>query len=48
MESSQNIPFVKILEQLTPKKAIQYLEKQGITTLTDKDNRLTIALRRIR
>ena len=48
VESSQNIPFVKIMEQLTSKKAIKYMEKEGITTLTDKDNALPIALGRIR
>lgn len=44
IESSQNIPFVKIMEQLTSKKAIKYMESQGITTLTEKDNALPIAL----
>lgn len=44
VESSQNIPFVRIMEQLTSKKSIKYMEKQGITTLTDKDNALPIAL----
>lgn len=44
VESSQNIPFVKIMEQLTPKKSIGYMEKQGITTLTEKDNALPVAL----
>ena len=44
VESSQNIPFVKMMEQLTSKKAIKYMEKQGITTLTEKDNSLPLAL----
>ena len=44
VESSQNIPFVKIMEQLTPKKSIKYMEKEGITTLTDKDCDLPLAL----
>ena len=44
IESSQNIPFVKIMEQLTSKTAIKYMEKQGITTLTENDNKLPIAL----
>lgn len=44
VESSQNIPFVKIMDQLTSKKAIKYMEKQGITTLTEKDNALPVAL----
>lgn len=44
VESSQNIPFVKMMEQLTPKKSIKYMEKMGITTLTDEDNNLPLAL----
>ena len=44
VESSQNIPFVKIMEQLTPKKAIKYMENEGITTLTDNDCDLPLAL----
>ena len=44
IESSQNIPFVEIMEELTPKKSISYLEKMGITTLTDNDNNLALAL----
>lgn len=44
VESSQNIPFVKMMEQLTPKKSINYMKKLGITTLTDKDNNLPLAL----
>lgn len=43
-ESSQNIPFVKIMEQLTPNVSIDYMEKMGITTLTDVDNNLNLAL----
>lgn len=48
LESSQNIPFVKVMEQITTKTSIEYLEKQGITTLTEQDNRLPLALRRFR
>lgn len=44
VESSQNIPFVEIMEKLTPVTAIEYLEKMGITTLTEKDNSLPLAL----
>lgn len=44
VESSQNIPFVKIMEKLTPKKSIEYMEKEGITTLTDADCDLPLAL----
>ena len=44
VESSQNIPFVKIMEMLTPKTSIKYMEKMGITTLTDVDDNLNLAL----
>ena len=44
VETSQNIPFVKIMEQLTPKTAIKYMKKMGITTLTEKDESLPLAL----
>ncbi len=44
IESSQNIPFVKMMEKLTPKTSIKYLEKMGISTLTDKDENLSLAL----
>lgn len=44
VESSQNIPFVKIMEQLTPQKAIKYMQNEGITTLTDADCDLPLAL----
>ena len=44
VESSQNIPFVKMLEQLTPKKAIKYMGNEGITTLTEADCDLPLAL----
>lgn len=44
IESSQNIPFVKIMEQLTPGVAIKYMKKMGITTLNEKDENLSLAL----
>lgn len=44
VESSQNIPFVEIMEELKPKNAIKYMEKMGITTLTEEDNSLVLAL----
>lgn len=44
VESSQNVPFVKIIEQLTPKTSIQYLKKLGISTLSKKDENLALAL----
>ncbi|MCR5186878.1 MAG: penicillin-binding protein [Clostridia bacterium] len=44
VESSQNIPFVKMMETITPKKSIKYMENMGITTLTKVDNNLNLAL----
>ena len=44
VESSQNIPFVEIMEELKPSNAIPYLEKMGISTLTEEDNSLVLAL----
>ncbi len=44
VESSQNIPFVKIMEKLTPKTSIEYMKKLGITTLTKTDENLNLAL----
>lgn len=44
LETSQNIPFVKIMEELTVEKSREYLEKMGITTLTDKDYGLSLAI----
>lgn len=44
VETSQNIPFVKIMEQLTPEKSREYLQKMGITTLTENDNDLALAI----
>ena len=44
IESSQNIPFVEMMEKIKPSNAIRYLKKMGVTTLTEKDNNLTLAL----
>ena len=45
IETSQNIPFVKIMAELTPAKSMQYLKKMGITSLDDtKDNVLSLAI----
>ena len=44
IESSQNIPFVEIMQELTPSTSIDYLEDLGITTLTEEDNNLSLAL----
>lgn len=44
LETSQNIPFVRIMQELTTDKSKEYLKKMGITSLTDKDNDLALAL----
>lgn len=44
LESSQNIPFVEMMEEIKPKNSIKYLEKMGVTTLTEKDESLALAL----
>ena len=44
LESSQNIPFAAMMDQITPKRAISYLENMGITSLTEEDESLTLAL----
>ena len=44
LESSQNIPFVSIMEKITPNTSIEYLKNMGITTLTSKDADLSLAL----
>ncbi len=37
IETSQNIPALKIVKELTPQKSVEYLEKMGITSLVDRD-----------
>lgn len=44
IRTSQNIPMVKIMRELTPAKSIEYLKKMGITTLTERDNSLPLAI----
>ena len=44
LESSQNIPFVEMMEEISPSRAISYLKDMGITSLTDEDNNLALAL----
>ena len=44
VESSQNIPFVEMMEKLKPSNSIKYMEKMGVATLTEKDNGLPLAL----
>ncbi len=35
---SQNIPMVKLMVELTPKKSLSYLNKMGLTALNEKDD----------
>lgn len=44
VESSQNVPFVEIMEQLTPDTSMKYLKNMGISSLTDEDANLALAL----
>ena len=44
VESSQNIPFVKIMEKITPSTSIKYMRRMGITSLTKVDDNLNLAL----
>lgn len=44
VESSQNIPFVEIMQELKPKTSVKYLKKMGISTLTEEDETLVLAL----
>ena len=42
VETSQNIPFVKIMEKLTAQVSVKYLKKMGITTLNNNDVNLSL------
>lgn len=45
IKTSQNIPMVKIMKELTPAKAIEYMKKMGVTSLDDKeDNGLPLSI----
>ena len=44
LESSQNVPFVEMMEKVTPKTSIGYLKNMGITSLTSEDEDLALAL----
>ena len=45
IRTSQNIPAVKIMVELTPAKSLEYLQKMGITSLNPQtDNVLSLAL----
>ena len=41
--TSQNIPFVKIMAELTPKKSIEYMQKMGISSLVTSKQMLADA-----
>jgi len=38
LETSQNVPFVKVMAELTTAKSLEYLNKMGITTLDSKED----------
>ena len=44
LETSQNIPFIKVVQKLTVKKSKEYLEKMGISTLNEYDSNLSMAI----
>ncbi len=44
IRTSQNIPMVKVMRELTPKKSIEYLEKMGITSLQKADENLALSI----
>lgn len=39
--TSQNIPFVKVVSELTPEKSKEYLKRMGVTTLDDERDGLS-------
>lgn len=41
---SRNIPEVKIMQKLTPAKSMEYLKSMGVTSLSEGDDGLAIAL----
>lgn len=43
--SSQNIPFVKVVAEMTPEKSKEYLKRMGVTTIDDeKDGLAALAI----
>ena len=44
IETSQNVPFVKIMSELTTEKGINYLEKMGITQLDKSKDGLSLSI----
>ena len=41
---SRNIPSVKIMKELTPKKSIEYLQQMGLSSLDEQDENLALAI----
>lgn len=41
---SRNIPAVKIMKELTPKKSIEYLQQMGLSSLDEQDENLALAI----
>ncbi|HCC03651.1 MAG TPA: hypothetical protein DEP51_02175, partial [Clostridiales bacterium] len=45
IRTSQNIPFVKVVTELTPEKSIEYLEKMGVSTIDhERDSLAALAI----
>ena len=45
LATSQNVPFVKVMTELTPKKSMEYMKKMGITSLDEeRDNNVALAI----
>ena len=44
VESSQNIPFVEMIQEISTKTSLKYLKKMGITTLTKVDDNIALSL----
>ena len=43
--TSQNIPFVKVVSEITPAKSIEYLEKMGVTSINhEKDGLAALSI----
>lgn len=43
--TSQNIPFIKIVSELTPAKSVEYLEKMGVTSIDkEKDGLAAVSI----
>jgi len=44
LETSQNIPFIKVVQKLGVEKSKEYLKKMGISTLNEYDSNLSMAI----